>query len=398
MQQQTTLWTRDFLIDSSVNLFLYLTYYLLILTITVFASEAFEATPSQAGLASGLFILGALVARLFAGRSIEGLGCKRMLYLGVGLLIGTTGLYFAVGNLQALYAVRFFNGLAFGICSTATGTIAAHLIPKERRGEGMSYYAMSGTIASAIGPFLGMVLCSYSTMDMIFLLCTVLSLCCLGGVLFLRVPPLQLTAEQRRQAASWRPDSFFESKALPIAFLSLLMGFCYSSVLGFLTSYTKEIGLLGAGSFFFIVYAAVVFLSRPLTGRLFDQKGENMVMYPAFAFFALGMLLLSQVQAEGMLLLGGACIGLGFGTFFSCAQALAVKVSPKHRMGLATSTFYILLDGGIGIGPFLLGMLVPSLGFRGLYAVMAALVLACGILYRLLHGAKAGREEEELAA
>ena len=62
MQQQTTLWTRDFLIDSSVNLFLYLTYYLLILTITVFASEAFEATPSQAGLASGLFILGALVA------------------------------------------------------------------------------------------------------------------------------------------------------------------------------------------------------------------------------------------------------------------------------------------------------------------------------------------------
>ena len=50
------------------------------------------------------------------------------------------------------------------------------------------------------------------------------------------------------------------------------------------------------------------------------------------------------------------------------------------------------------MGPFLLGMLVPSLGFRGLYAAMAALALACGILYRLLHGAKAGREEEELAA
>ena len=59
MQQQSTLWTRDFLIDSLVNLFLYLTYYLLILTITVFASEAIGATPSQAGLASGLFILGA---------------------------------------------------------------------------------------------------------------------------------------------------------------------------------------------------------------------------------------------------------------------------------------------------------------------------------------------------
>ena len=33
-------------------------------------------------------------------------------------------------------------------------------------------------------------------------------------------------------------------------------------------------------------------------------------------------------------------------------------------MGLATSTFYILYDTGIGMGPFLMGFLIPLTGFQ----------------------------------
>ena len=54
--------------------------------------------------------------------------------------------------------VRFIHGIAFGFSSTATGTISSRLIPEERKGEGIGYYGLSVTLASAFGPFLGLVL------------------------------------------------------------------------------------------------------------------------------------------------------------------------------------------------------------------------------------------------
>ena len=53
--------------------------------------------------------------------------------------------------------VRFIHGIAFGFSST-TGTISSRLIPEERKGEGIGYYGLSVTLASAFGPFLGLVL------------------------------------------------------------------------------------------------------------------------------------------------------------------------------------------------------------------------------------------------
>src|SRR5690625_5452570 len=72
-------------------------------------------------------------------------------------------------------------------------------------------------------------------------------------------------------------------------------------------------------------------------------------MYPAFLLFAIGLIILSQAQFQGyFILIAGIFVGFGYGTFMSSAQAIAIKESPKHRIGLATSTYYIFLDGGIG--------------------------------------------------
>jgi hypothetical protein len=58
-------------------------------------------------------------------------------------------------------------------------------------------------------------------------------------------------------------------------------------------------------------------------------------------------------------------------------------------MGLATSTFFMFLDAGVGIGPFLLGLLIPFTGYKGMYIAMAAVLSACLLFYYLLHGKKA---------
>ena len=152
--------------------------------------------------------------------------------------------------------------------------------------------------------------------------------------------------------------------------------------------YSKQIHLVEAASLFFLVYAITSLVSRPFAGRLLDVKGANFVVYPCLFIFSIGMLLFSQANHGITLLLAGAIIGLGYGNFLSCAQAISIKEIPSHRLGLATSTFFIFIDLGFGVGPYLLGLLVPFTGYRGLYLMMTIVALATIPLYYFLHGRK----------
>ncbi|MBZ9637480.1 MFS transporter [Clostridium sp. FP1] len=64
---KSKLWTKDFTIITLTTFFLYLTFYLLMTTLTVYAIKQFSASQSQAGLASSMFVIGALFSRILAG-------------------------------------------------------------------------------------------------------------------------------------------------------------------------------------------------------------------------------------------------------------------------------------------------------------------------------------------
>ncbi|MFB6468770.1 MFS transporter [Cytobacillus sp. Hz8] len=387
------LWTKDFIIVSSINFFLTLVFYLLMVTISVFAVDEFHASTSEAGLVTGIFIIGALVGRLATGRIIDSVGRKKILIVGLILFTLATLLYFGINSLSFLLANRFVHGIALGIGSTATGTIVAQVIPEARRGEGVGYYSLSATLATAIGPFVGLYLSQHTNFHVIFIFCVALGIISLLTSFILQVPNLSFTEEKTGESKGFKFTNFVETKALPIAFVTLVAGFCYSSVMSFITFYAMEIHLVDAASFFFLVYAVAILVSRPFTGRLFDLKGANMIMYPALFIFAIGMLLLSTANHGIILLIAGAVIGFGFGNFQSSAQAVAIKVTPAHRMGLATSTFFIFIDVGYGIGPYLLGFMIPLTGYRGMYVTMGICALATIILYHFMHGKKETAEK-----
>ncbi|RPK03097.1 MFS transporter [Priestia endophytica] len=379
------LWTKDFLVISGANFFIYFTFYLLMVTSTLFATKEFNGTPSQAGLASGIFVIGTLIARLFAGNSIDRIGWKKTLFTGALLFFITTCMYFFVSSLSMLMLIRFINGAAYGIASTATGTIVTKIIPHERHGEGIGYYGLSITLAGSFGPFVGMAM-QRAGFNATFTLCTILLLIGFIALCFLRIPKVTFTKEYLQSTKGFSPRNFFEFKSFPIAIVGFLVAFGYSSILTFLTPYTEEINLVDVGSFFFIVYVVAILVSRPFTGRWFDTKGENFVIYPSFVVFAIALVVLSQAHHGITILIAGALVGLGFSTFVSSAQASAIKVAPSNRVGLATSTFFIFLDGGIGVGPFILGLLIPMTGYRNLYIIMAVIILLTLFLYYFLHG------------
>ncbi|MBN6206677.1 MFS transporter [Ralstonia pickettii] len=381
------LWTKDFIIVSMINFFLTTVFYLLIVIMAAYAVNEYDASTSLAGLVTGIFIIGALIGRLFTGRSIESAGRRKTLFIGLILFTLMTILYFFSTSISSLLIIRFFHGFTLGIASTATGTIVAQLIPASRKGEGIGYYSMSATLATAIGPFIGLYMSQNTSYQIIFSFCLALGITSLLTAFLVYVPARDSLIKSTEEDG-FKIANFIEPKAAPIAIVTLIVALCYSSVLSYINFYAAEKQLVEVASFFFLVYSIAVLISRPFTGRLMDLKGANYVMYPAFILFTAGMLLLSTANSGITLLLSGVLIGLGFGNMQSCTQAIAVKLTPPHRLGLATSTFFIFLDAGLGFGPYLLGFIIPFVGYSTLYVALGFIVLASTMLYFLLYGKK----------
>ncbi|MEY8734659.1 MFS transporter [Peribacillus frigoritolerans] len=396
-QSRTRLWTKDFVIVSSINFFITLIFYLLMVTLAIYAVDELDASTSEAGLISGIFIIGTLIGRLFIGRFIDSIGRKKTLFIGLIFFTLTTILYFVDLGIGFLLVNRLIHGMAMGMASTATGTIVAQIIPPTRKGEGIGYYSMSATLATAIGPFIGLFMAQHTSFQVIFSFCLALGVISLITAFFLYVPALEVTAKVT-ESKGFKLSNFIEPKALPISIITLLLAFCYSSVLSFISFYAIEIDLVNTASFFFVVYAVAVLLSRPFSGPLMDRKGSNFIMYPAFIIFGVGLLLLSMTTNSFTLLAAGFLIGLGFGNMQSSSQAIAVKLTPPHRMGMATSTFFIMLDAGLGFGPYILGFIIPITGYSTLYVILGVLVILTSVLYHLLHGKKERTARTNLAS
>lgn len=385
------LFTKDFFIISFINFFVSLNFSLLMVIISEYAMIKFNSSPGEAGLLTGMFIFGALVARLFAGAGIGRIGQKKTLYMGLVLVLATVGLYFGADSVALLLVIRFLHGIAFGIASTSAGTIVAQIVARERTGEGIGYFGLSVTVAAAVGPFLSMFISRHGSYSMIFAVCTIFAAFNLILALFLSAGDVKLSKAQLAEMKGFKLKNYFEPNVITISIVCMVIFFCYSSVLSFFSVYAREINLVETAGFFYIVFAAVILFTRPFVGRLFDLKGENLIMYSSIVIFIIGMVIFSQVQAGYMFLLAGAVIGLGFGALQSSGQAIAVKSTEQHRMGLATSTFYMLADIGMGSGPLVFGLIIPFTGYRGMYLCVAVVMTACLLLYYLLHGNHANR-------
>lgn len=387
MEEEEHLFNKNFISVTVINFAVYLVYYLLIVIIAVIAQKQLHASLAEAGLASGIYIIGTLFARLLIGKKLEILGRKNVLrYGGLAYLI-TTAAYLYMPNLAILFAIRLLNGFCYGMVSTATNAIVTEYIPFSKRGEGINYYGLSTSLAAAFGPLIGLLLLTYTNFYTIIIISIILVVLSTLGSFILPVKEIEVNPDHLATMKSWKLNTFMERKVLFISFIGLLMGLAYSSVLSFLASYAEAIHLVQVSSFFFLVYAGAVTLTRPMSGKMFDRFGEDSVMYPSYIFLTLGLFALSFTTVGWQLLGSGVLVGLGYGTFMSNGQAVVLKTlrTESHKIGLGLSTYFIGLDLGIGIGPYILGELKNFISFQEMYLVAGILPLVCAVLYKIYY-------------
>lgn len=382
------LWTKGFVLAIVTNLFLSMVFYLLMTTMALYAVEEFAASDSAAGLASGSFVMGALVARIFAGKFLDFVGRRRLLVTSLAVFVVLSLLYIPASSLGLLLAVRLLHGAAFGAASTSISASVMALIPINRRGEGTGYFGISTTLATAVGPFLAVLLVDSVSYRALFLFAAACAAVALVLSLVLRLPERIPSPEEMKNKWRMHLTDILDPSALPIASVMFIAGAAYAGILSFLNSYAQTEHMVLGASLFFVVYAGVVLVSRLFVGRIQDRHGDNAVVYPTLVSFAVGLGLLAYAPNDLLMALAGVFVGFGFGALMPCAQAIAVTMAAPHRIGLATSTFFILMDAGVGLGPLLLGMLLPVSGFHGMYWVLAAVLLANTVLYHFVHGRK----------
>ncbi|WP_423447148.1 MFS transporter [Kocuria sp. KSNUG] len=385
--------TPTFVVAWVVNFLQYLTFYMLVTTMALYAVKSFAASDAVGGFASSAFVVGATLARLVSGYLVDVLGRRRMLLIALVVVAVACALYIPAGSLPVLIAVRMVHGFGYAFASTAVMTIAQSVIPDSRRGEGTGYFALGTTLATAIGPALGLFL--VGNLDYTWLFWTTLATAVLGLVLgiFLREPLAQQEAKAERSKFSL--SDIAHPSVLPIGSFMLVVGVCYAGVITYLNAYAEDRGVTTGAALFFVAYAVAMLVMRLVLGKVQDQRGDNVVVYMGLICFAVALGILAVATQDWQVVVAGAMTGLGYGTLMPAAQAIAVSAVPAHKLGTGISTLLLLMDVGVGIGPVVLGLLLSATGFGTMYTVLAVLVVVAALLYHAVHGrhphAKRGR-------
>lgn len=385
------IWTKRFISLFFSNLTIFLTFYGLITTLPLFAINELSRTDEEAGLLLSIFLLSAIIVRPFTGKLLDHFNKKKMLMTSLIIYTICTVLYMFIEPFGILLILRFFQGIWFSIATTATGSLAADIVPPERRGAGLGYFVMSTNLSIVLGPLVGLFVIQHFSYDALFLTLSIsLILGSLSALSIKLKPEEQFKPTEKNLKFTW--NDLFERKSMPIALVASVASFSYASILSFISIYAEQKGLLEFATFFFAVYAAAMILSRPFTGRIFDMKGPSYIIIPGFIFFGGGLLLLSFVSSPFVFLLSGVLIGLGYGALVPSLQTKAVQDAGPHRSGYGTATFFTLFDFGMAIGSYVLGMIAASFGYEDLYLTAALVIVLAFVLYLFVSRKKEGQK------
>jgi MFS family permease len=272
------------------------------------------------------------------------------------------------------------HGVGFGMATTAVGAIVVDLIPSSRRGEGMGYFVMSTNMAMVLGPFVGLTAIQQWGAKTMFILSVIVAV---GALITGLTVKLSKPEETKKQVIvpAFSLKNIIEPSAVSIAIVGGFLAIVYSALLSFVSVYANEIHVSEVSSLFFVVYAIILLMSRPFTGKWLDQHGPHVIVFPSIIMFAIGMFVLSQSVGAITFLVSAGMIGLGWGTLFPTFQTIAIQNASPRKRGLATATFLSIYDTGIALGSFLMGLIAAKMDFSSLYFLCSFYILIGAILY-----------------
>ncbi|PFN97496.1 MFS transporter [Bacillus sp. AFS076308] len=372
--QKEKIWTKDFVLICLANFFIFLGFQMTLPTIPLFV-EDLGGNDQLIGFVVGIFTFSALLLRPYAGTALETKGRRFVYIIGLTIFVLSVGSFGFLTSIVLLFMMRVVQGGGWGFSTTASGTIASDLIPVSRRGEGMGFYGLSGNLALAIGPSLGLTLTGIINFKPFFLICAGLGLIAL--ILSSRISYKKIDPKPGMEKTK---SKLYEKGALKPSILMFFITVTFGGIAAFLPLYTAEKHISGI-QLYFLFYALALMITRSFAGKLYDRKGLVVVFIPGTFLILIAMILLAWLPNSLILYTAATFYGLGFGMVQPALQSWSIEKVPVNRRGMATATFYSFFDLGIGLGAMGFGQISHLLGYSSIYWTSAVSIAISMLLY-----------------
>jgi predicted MFS family arabinose efflux permease len=334
----------------------------------------------QIGLVLGAFGVAALVGRPLAGLATDRWGPQPVLLAGsAALTLGALGVGFTT-SLLPLFGLRLLQAAGYVAFTTASTALIITLSPEEQRGRRLAIFGAAANVAIALSPAAVGLLLRYLPLNGAFWVAG--GLAGLAGALMLAGG--RHGAEHAPRPGPRPPARLADLLSVAPRQLWLPMG-------------ALAIGGLGFGAFFqfapiladrrggvepallYSVYGAGIIATRLLGGSWLDRVGVGRAVGLAFGVMACGLGLLALAEQAIWLCLAALLTATGSGLFHPALLAHHARLLPDAP-GRASAAAYIGFDLGLGLGSWLLGLVLQAGGLGALYGVAAAVVLGGTLL------------------
>lgn len=360
----------------------------------------FSAT--NMGLVASGYTICAMIMRVFAGVLIDKKGRRIMCLLGLALFTAPILGFMGATAVGIIVVLRFAQGFGASLSNLAVGTMAPDVLPKERLGEGVAYFGLFNSLATAIGPAIGIALVTGANTNNFFLVSFIMGLSAIAVTTTVNyekkannnktrsdapvLTPEEEEAERRAQAYEqanaqrsfiWR---FFDKRAVPAAIVTILVTISTVSITTFVTPYGIEIGLSRIGTFFTAQAITMVF-ARLTSGKLQRRLGRFKTMLVGLACDIVALTLLATMTNNAMMYAAAIMRGWGGGLYFPLLNVLSVENASRSGRGKAVSTYYAAYDLGAGVGAAIWGVVADMFGKVSMAAGYRALFAGAAIFY-----------------
>jgi MFS family permease len=329
------------------------------------------------GVAVAAMAAAAIVSRPVVGRVIDARGRRVVAVLGSVLNVVFSAAYLLVDDVgPLLFVVRVGHGVAEGMLFSVLFTIAADVIPAERRAEGMALFGVSGMIPLALAGLIGDRILAGAGYRELFLAATASAV--LGALAALTLP------NSRPDKPAGPQRSFLAAASAPALRPIWLVGFSFAFALAsyftFLKTYVTDTGVGSVGGFF-AAYTTAAVLLRLALGWLPDRIGPKRVLVPSVWCAALGLLTLAFGTGSATTIIAGVLCGIGHGYAFPIATAMVVMRTPAHERGSTLAAFTALFDLGLFVGAPVLGFVLEHSSYASMFTAAASVAIVGSLVY-----------------
>jgi MFS family permease len=347
---QQKIFSRDFILCSFAQFTFQSVFTILVPTIPIYLSR-FQAKEAEIGFLIGVFSFSSLILRPIVGSALLNIPERKFMIAGALVYVFSSIAYLLAPPFWPLLAVRIFHGIGLALFNTAIFTLVVNITPAMHRGQLTSYFYLSGNIASALGPYFGMVLINRYNFVVLFLVCTGLSLCSLfitiklgerNGISFEnKLPKIQ---------------TILGREALPPSIVAFMLNIIWGALAAFFPLHALRHGVSNPGIFFFFL-AFTLILGRTLGGKILDIYDRKKLLIPCLTAIIISLAILTFSTTLPMFILVAVILGTGWALLYPSLLIYAIESAGSVR-GPAMGTFTGLADLGAGIGPMIMGVVL----------------------------------------